>query len=258
MNIQIRHPGRNLSDYIKYYWIMESDSSTGPELVYPTGEIQMLFHYGKPFTNITDSGKTEIQPQIAVCGQNTSYKIMSAISSCGVIGVIFHPHTAKLFLPCSTDEITDLSVNISDIYKNSRFLEEQILEAADKIQRIKLIEDFLINRLSFSNAFHMHILKKSITCIQRAKGQISTGTMHREFSISERQFERIFRSNIGISPKRFIEIAKFNNAISIISKNSNLTEAAYEAGYYDQSHFIRAFKSYTGMTPGEFRIQSIA
>jgi AraC-like DNA-binding protein len=99
----------------------------------------------------------------------------------------------------------------------------------------------------------MHILKKSIAYIQNSRGQISTGNIHREFSISERQFERIFRFNVGISPKRFVEIARLNYAISIISKNSNLTETAYEAGYYDQSHFIRSFKFYTGMTPGEFR-----
>ncbi len=67
--------------------------------------------------------------------------------------------------------------------------------------------------------------------------------------MSERQFERIFKTFVGISPKQYCEIVKLNNAITILKNSESLTETAYKSGYYDQSQFINSLKKYTGFTP---------
>lgn len=70
--------------------------------------------------------------------------------------------------------------------------------------------------------------------------------------ISQDPFEKKFRSRIGCSPKKFAAIIRIRNLINNYSSYSSLTEAAYEAGFYDQSHFIKEFRQFTGKSPSAF------
>jgi AraC-like DNA-binding protein len=74
------------------------------------------------------------------------------------------------------------------------------------------------------------------------------------FNLSERQFERKFSEYAGMSPKRFMRIVRFENACNLYRNKleKSLTEIAYECGYFDQSHFIRDFKTFSGYEPGQY------
>jgi transcriptional regulator GlxA family with amidase domain len=94
-------------------------------------------------------------------------------------------------------------------------------------------------------------MRRSVDLINRTKGNITVDCLASEACLSRRQFERIFLAYIGISPKQFLKIVRFQNAI-FINHNSNaksLTDLALKAGYYDQSHFINEMKELTGYTP---------
>ena len=94
----------------------------------------------------------------------------------------------------------------------------------------------------------------SIRNINQTLGKISIEELSSRACLSRKQYERIFTDNIGISPKRFLRIVRFQNVIfqKQMRQNSNLTTLAYDCGYFDQSHMINDFKILSGKTPSQY------
>lgn len=224
--------------------------------MYPTGDSQMMFHYKKPFLKISDKGVIERQPKIFVSGLNTKFQLVKVDGESGVVAVSFYPFSINLFLPgFSLREITDKNVSLDDIFSGFRRTEERIEEAKDNNERIRIVENFLIERLSLGLKKRFALMKSIVGDIVTLKGNTDYVELQKKYSFSERQFERIFNSDIGVSPKRFSELIRFHNSVKMISSEKDLTSIAYDCGFYDQSHFIKVFKRYTGMTPKDFRIK---
>ena len=91
--------------------------------------------------------------------------------------------------------------------------------------------------------------------ILQLKGQVTIKAITDKLFITERTLERRFKKNIGVTPKTFCKIIQFQHSLHQISANekSKMLDAVYENGFSDQSHFIRTFKKYTGITPLEFQ-----
>lgn len=97
-------------------------------------------------------------------------------------------------------------------------------------------------------------MQQAIKLINTSKGNITIDFLASNTCLSRKQFERIFQAHIGISPKQYLKIVRFQNAIFIKqnSKAITLTDLAYESGYYDQSHFIKEIKDLAGKTPKNY------
>ncbi|MCF3111735.1 helix-turn-helix transcriptional regulator [Niabella sp. CC-SYL272] len=78
-----------------------------------------------------------------------------------------------------------------------------------------------------------------------------------KFGISSRYLQKLFVQHTGLSPKLYIQINRFQNSLKLLTqRNLPLTAIAYECGYFDQAHFIKAFKSFTGTTPSGFQAEN--
>jgi len=223
------------------------------ELVYPTGEVQILFHFGKPFQKIDQSGEVTKQPQMAICGQNLSSGKVLAEKNSGMVGVIFYPHTAQAFLPIPMNEITNIEVDVADVFNDWKNYHQQFLDCETNGSRIRLIEDFLINKLNIKNQIHFNIVQESVMDLKISNGNIQVRDLAKKYYVSERNYERLFKRSVGISAKKTADIFKFNNAVYLIQKDFSITDISYLSGYYDQSHFIKKFKQFCGITPLQYR-----
>jgi AraC-like DNA-binding protein len=87
-----------------------------------------------------------------------------------------------------------------------------------------------------------------------SKGQVTIESLSKEFNISARQLERKFSSAVGLSPKFFTRIIRFQNIFRLVQNKqiNSLTMLSYESGYYDQAHFIKDFKEFSGINPRSF------
>ncbi|WP_390937226.1 helix-turn-helix domain-containing protein [Parapedobacter soli] len=97
-------------------------------------------------------------------------------------------------------------------------------------------------------------LQAVINDIHSANGQISVYDLSKRHCTTVRQLERIFKKNIGISPKEYSNIIRFQNALRIIrnsDKNRSLLDIAFECGYYDHSHLTNEIKRNTGLVPSQ-------
>jgi AraC-like DNA-binding protein len=88
--------------------------------------------------------------------------------------------------------------------------------------------------------------------IYKSKGNIRITELAKQLHISQSPLEKRFRQAVGASPKKFASVVRLKNAIKEYSPQNSLTDLGYEAGFYDQAHFIKEFKSFTGETPEIF------
>lgn len=96
------------------------------------------------------------------------------------------------------------------------------------------------------------ILKTILAEIHTQKGDINLGTLIAKFKIGYKQIERLFRRHIGLTPKLYARILRFNNSLKLHNHPIyNLTDIAYQSGYFDQNHFIKEAKIFTGHTPSK-------
>lgn len=118
---------------------------------------------------------------------------------------------------------------------------------------ISLITEFLSGKIR-SITERDDLIKQSIRLILKSNGTISIKEITEKLNVSERSFQRLFKIQSGISPKRFSKIIQFQASLEQLSKEEylKLSEIAYDKGFADQSHFIRIFKQYTGNTPSSF------
>ena len=105
-----------------------------------------------------------------------------------------------------------------------------------------------LNRFNFSRINH------AINTISQTRGKITIENLASETCLSRKQFERKFSELIGITPKQYLKTIRLQYSLYLKSRNDklNITDIAYEVGYYDQAHFINEFKMQTGFTPKQY------
>ena len=250
--VKVYTPSPAIADYISSFWSIDTLSSAHTELVYPTGQIQLIFHYREPFLDRNSSGDEISQPEFSLCGQKLSYSSVTAGKNCGMIAAVLKTETASALLNIPLHEITGRIISFTDIYKSWKNYSWLFADSPDDISKIKIIESFLLRHIRIKSLHHSYFIKSCINEIRYTTGMSLPYKSLEKFSLSERSLQRIFKEGVGLSPKQFAEIVKFENCISLLQSGKSLTDICYEAGYYDQPHFIRAFKHFTGITPSQF------
>ena len=117
------------------------------------------------------------------------------------------------------------------------------------MQRVSILSRFLENSL-LKARFKDKTIATAITHVIHSKQLSTIGQLAETFNLSTRQFDRKFKEYAGFSPKTYLRLVRLNNAIKGHKGNKSLTQIAYECGYYDQSHFIRDVRAFTGYHPG--------
>ncbi len=257
MNFQTVQPAGFLKSYIKQYCFMESDihEENVMERVIPVENVQLMFHYKNPFAVCHPDNTVARQPRSIVSGLSNSFCDVSTMGDAGVIFVTFYPEAACHFFDFPLSEIENQSIDLSDIFQREiRQVEEMLYLKKTVQERVAVIEDFLYRRYSPVVSYEDLLIRRGVELIREFKGQISANSLSDKLSVTLKSLERKFSCRLGKAPKQYIKLIRFQETLRDFSsdKNINLTEYAYRNGYFDQSHFIREFKTYSGYTPGEF------
>lgn len=250
-------PSHLLSKYIKYYWTLENfDDSCllKKERIFPDGCMELIFHYGDVFKKFSNENHAHIQPRSFIHGQLKQFMEVGSTGRIGVFSIRFMPDGLHSFLPMSVDELTGDAVSVEELWGlKGVILEERIMEATTTLSRIKIIEDFLLHRLNLSNPKYNPI-HYCVHSILNSAGDKSVEFLSDEVNIGRRQLERKFIAAVGLSPKLLTRIVRFQNTLQQIEGkgSGSLTNLAYTNGFYDQSHFIKDFKEFTGLNPRQY------
>ncbi len=257
MKFHIIQPNGFLKNYIRHYCFMESDPHEGDvtERVIPTENIQLMFHYGNPFVVCQSNNTFRKQPRSIISGLSSSFSDVSTNGATGVVFVSFFPAGACQFFNFPLSEVENQSVDLSDFFKTEMAPVEEKLSICNTLSgRVKVIEDFLALCFAPITSYDQKIITKGIDLIRYGKGQVTATSLAVDLSLTTKSLERKFSQYLGKTTKQLVKLIRFQQVLQDFSyqKHINLTEIAYRNGYYDQSHFIRDFKTHTGYTPKEF------
>jgi AraC-like DNA-binding protein len=234
---------------------MESDlnESAIKERVIPVESIQLMFHYKKPFLVCHSDGKESRQPLSLIGGLSDSFFDAKTNGETGVIFVYFNPAGACYFFDFPLIEIRNRIIALSDIYHHEiNRVEELLQRKKSSKEKIEIVEQFLVKRFTSIPEYNYKLVKTAVDNIKQHKGQISASELAQKLSVTKKTLERKFSEYIGFTPKRFASLIRFQNILLDINNKASLTECSFNHGYFDQSHFIKDFKMFSGYTPREY------
>ena len=244
-------PPEELNKIIECYWIAESDDPMPVrQKIIPDGFPEIIFHYADPYL-IRLKKTWELQTKSLLAGQISRYFYLQNTGISGVIGVKFKPTAIANLFPVSMNLFTDKVVDLSVIpAMNMALLERQLRMNTDHDEMVSILNHhFLLIGLQ---SYHRHA-EKAVEMIFKSNGMLSIHDLCAELFISERQLERLFKQYIGLSPKFYCRIIRFNYIFQFMQKESiTWSDVVHHAGFYDQSHFIRNFKAFTGEEPSAY------
>ncbi len=250
-------PHTVLKKYIHCYWILENDckpDAPEPQRILPDGSMELIFHFKDPVQRRTNGAGFELQAPATVSGQIKHFIQLQPTGKMGVLGVRFRPAGALPFLRMPMSELAEKVHSVDLIWgRIGKELIEQVLSASSHRQRIQFVEKFLLKR-SEQNPRSDALIQEAVKEISVRDGAATVDFLMRRLKISGRHLERKFGEHVGLSPKRFSRIVRFQNVFRIATYEVqlNLTALAHRAGYYDQAHFIREFKEFSGLLPSEY------
>ncbi len=256
MNYQTFEPIDELKAWVKCFWILEFPVEEVPEKqrIVPDGCIELIFHCSDLYRQYLPSGESIVQPKCFVIGQLTEILEIEPTGATGIFAVRFNPEGFYPFSALPLKELENKAVDLNTVFgKQGLEIEAEILRAETTEERIQSAENFLLNLLK-ENAVIDRIVSSTVETILTANGRLPIGELSNQLQIHRRQLERKFASTIGLSPKQLSRIVRLQTVIKRLLTNdfTNLSALAHEEEYFDQAHFIKDFKEFTGLTPKEF------
>jgi len=257
MPVHFATPSKILAPYIKRYWAIENVLDKGEicvQRITPTGLAELLLYF-TPRPKVLNSNKN-LSDNVALYGHQNEFYDINLTGELSVFSVVFQPQGLMQFFKFPLDEICNQNIPLHNINgQTGRDLEEKMGEAASFYQRVSTMESYLFDLLKTDfTDFEFRRINRIAELIKKTFGKINIDTLASEACLSRKQFERVFAKYIGISPKQYLKIIRFQYAIfqKQQSFKMDLDELSYESGYYDQPHFINDFKSLCGLTPRQY------
>lgn len=245
-------PSDSLKPYIKQYWAFDNVMEKGmthTQRIIATGLPELVFY----FDNRPKSDKRNLEGNALLNVQQNDFYDLVITDKLSMFSVTFQPQGLSHLLKIPLNELQNQSVYLGFINKAfSQHLEQRLVDTNNFKERVNIVETYFIQLLCQDNtSVDQRRMTSTIELIRTTRGNISIKFLVTNACLGRKQFERKFSSYIGIPPKQYLKIIRFQNAIHLqqFSKENHLTELAYEAGYYDQSHFINETKELTGHTP---------
>ncbi|GAB3948007.1 helix-turn-helix domain-containing protein [Spirosoma harenae] len=243
-----------LKPFVKEICSVESNGSAAssvPIRVLPDACVELFVNVGEPQTIVSSTGKKAHTGKSFVTSRMSHFMDVQTLESLSFVSVCFSIGNAYPFFSASMLAITNQVIDLRDLWGPIVDDLQQYVDGAQTMaQRVQLIQQYLIRQLSKAEPRDPSVAY-CIHQIRQVNGQLSLEELANRVGISNRQLIRRFNQRIGLSPKEFARITAFKQALVRLKNDSdhNLTQIAYESGYYDQAHFIHTCRDYSGLSP---------
>lgn len=250
MNVEIHHPSKALSPYVARYTIVDCPDEM-VNRVLPEASMVMAIRY-KGVVKQQFSDTSQDLPIAIVSGLRKSGRTIQYLKDSGNIVIVFNAVGAHAFFREPLHELVEETVPLDNFegYQCAALLHEQLADAQNNTARIQVIEQFLLSKLFRHKPDPL--VFAALDRIRAARGIINMKTLADAMCLSQDAFEKRFRKTVGISPKQYSFIIRMKAIISHGLQYQTLAETAFHAGYFDQPHFTKDFKLFTGQTPTDY------
>ncbi len=258
MIITAQLPRLPLNQFVEMLWFHEGvNFEHRLERVLPDGSMELIVNLREEPRHVFD--RVTYQPAQTyrrswLSGPHAESIVIDTAPDASMIGAHFKPGGASAFFGLPLSELRNSVVELETFWNGgAHTLRERLLEARNPSAKFRIFEDALLARWSRESIHHRavaHALKRFTHSPER----VTIGEVMCEVGLSSRHFIELFNEQVGMTPKLFCRVRRFQRALEEIQRARKISWAGLAAGcgYYDQAHFIHDFKKFCGSTPGDY------
>lgn len=247
-----------LSVFIENFWLYDGYSCPHlKERILPSGTFEIVFNLRDDELRIYKSDRSDRCARFhgaVVSGPYAGYFASDTAEEASVMGVHFRPGGAFPFLGFSAGELADTHIGLEDIWgPGAGYIRERLSSEKTHQRRFEVLENVLLSRLLRPLGKHPAVM----SALDLFSHDISRAVVRkavRGVGISNRRLADLFDVEVGVKPKLYTRIQRFQRVLHTVHRASNVEwgQLALQHGYYDQAHLIRDFVAFSGFTPGEY------
>lgn len=249
-----RIPAAPLTSYIRTLWYAQAeDVAHRRERILPNGCTQIIVNLARDYVlDCLDDGLDSRMAPALVVGARSVYEIVDSSDMADLIGIVFQPGGFAPFAGDAADLFSNRSVALESIWgKDADELRDRLRELAGGQERLHCTERYLRKR--FGEQVRMRRRSPEVNFALRYFAELpsvaSVRETARQIGWSERKFSQMFREEVGLTPKVWCRIQRFQRAVRQLHTGVEVrwAELALDCGYYDQSHFANEFRAFSGV-----------
>lgn len=253
LGLVLASPSPALAPYVHSYWFVHRSWARPyllEEQLYPGGGLGLVFNAGDP---LLVNGTAVTSPAF-LDATNSLRARLSFPQHTALVGVRFHPGGAYPFLPLPLKEVQNAPVALDHILPAmSPSVGERLAAAPTLPQKIAFLEEMLRQWRQPHRELSADA-RTSLNIIRQTQGQVNVKSLADAVCISQRQLERLFQTQVGMSAKTYARLVRVEQARAMLKQVlSTAVHLSQDLGYYDQSHFIHDFQAIMGQTPQQYR-----
>ena len=250
-----RKPAAPLDAFVRALWYARTDvPSPGRERVLPGGCVEVIINLARDFLLECGEGAPDVPTQPAlVVGPRSVYEMIDRSDLVDLIGIVFRPGGFAPFAGDAVDLLRNRSIALEDMWGTGvRVMRDRLRELSSPQARLRLLESLLMERFAprlDSASARIDEVRFALRAFARVPGVATVRDVARRTGLSERRFSQVFRERVGLSPKTWCRVQRFQRAVHQLYAGGDVpwAEMALECGYYDQSHFANEFRAFSGI-----------
>lgn len=249
MSYVARRPVARLRGLVDRLWHVEEAGGASPETICPDGRSEIVLHIGDPMAERVGVCDYR-QPRHLLVGQMTAPITVVATGRMMMVGARFAPDALYRFSRMPQDRIFGQVVDLESVWSRwTRDTADAVSEAPGAEARLVVLERALEDLLAAAPTTRSsHSISTAIDQLVVTGGHGSIELLARAHGLSRRQFERCFREQVGLSPRLFGRIVRFQRAFSALGVESGADIAA-RYGFADQAHLVHEIRRFAGQPP---------
>lgn len=256
MEYETFQPNPDLDLFVNCYWTLVVPASDAPvkQRIIPDGLVEMAFILGEDIKRYTSEEEFIIQPRAMFLGQTMEPFYIEPTGYVNTFSVRFYPYGFAQLAKSDLNVFANKETPLAEIFDQSEVdeLQTKIVNASNTIQRIEIVEEWIQKKMP-SKIEIDGLVQSTLDAMIESFGSKSIRTILSDKPSLRRRLERKFMRYIGVSPKQMGKVIRFQAALKFMlnQEPENLTEIAHRFQYFDQAHFIKDFKDFTGIIPKE-------
>ena len=249
-------PGPPLSDFVDLMWAYDDHNPQhSMERLLPTGTMELVINLRGERLRVYESiDRYHYITGPLIAGVQSRHFFINNEPNTSVIGVHFHAGGAFPFLGLPAGEVHNAQLSLDALWgADAHRLHERLVLAPDTSARFRILESCLLGHAK-RPLYRHRAVGFALTELGREVGAPSMASMADRAGISKRRFIRVFEDEVGLTPKRYQRIKRFQDAVRVIAAGGehDWVDIALACGFYDQAHFNRDFREFTGLTPSDY------
>lgn len=246
-------PTEALRHLINCYWHIDSEGVEVIETqkIVPDGYPEIILHYGDSY-EINNSGEWTPQSRYLLAGQLKHHFFLRNTGVSGMIGIKLQPAALTFLLGVDQSVLTGKVIELpNDITQFLSPIIPLLKPGLDVIEVCNELDGAFLKQAPQET--NTKDIEEALALIIERKGNIGVNELTQTVNCSERKLERLFKRFVGLSPKFYARIIRLSYIFELMQEgDKSWSDLVYDSGFYDQSHFIKNFKEFTGEDPSSY------